>query len=142
MFRDLAARDMLKKLLADLSLVKLDGVAATLTKHVETGALRAVNNSTVGTSKLLHFFFPEKVPIWDSVLGKSFGLVHDYEWSREDRFIKYVQEVHAAVQLERMPWAAMNFADCPGFEASKVRKIEFTLYAFARRNRHALAARA
>lgn len=81
----------MKELIADLSSIAPDQTAAILKRHIGTGALRSVNNSTVGTSKLLHFFSPNKVPIWDSVLAKSFGLVHEYQWKREDRFL-YLSE--------------------------------------------------
>ena len=35
--------------------------------------LRSLNNSVVGTSKLLHFLMPDLFPIWDSRIAKLFG---------------------------------------------------------------------
>jgi len=40
------------------------------------GVLRSLNNSVVGTSKLLHFFRPDLFPIWDSRIAKLFGYVN------------------------------------------------------------------
>lgn len=37
------------------------------------GVFRSLNNSVVGTSKLLHFFRPDLFPIWDSRIAKLFG---------------------------------------------------------------------
>jgi hypothetical protein len=133
MMDTLSSRNELKELIVDLASTESNRIVTTMTQYIGTGALRSVNNSTVGTSKLLHFFLPRKVPIWDSVLAGSFGLVHHYQLAREQCFVEYVQAVHTAAQLEDMPWETMNFADGHGLKASRVRQIEFTLYAFARK---------
>jgi hypothetical protein len=82
---------------------------------------------------LLHFFLPEKIAIWDSVLGRSFGLVHQYQFHREDRFITYIAAVHEAADFMDTPWEKLDMAagdsNC---KVSNIRRIEFALYAFGR----------
>jgi hypothetical protein len=132
MLNELKLRDQLKYLINDLNRAAQDQVPSVLERHLETGALRAVNNSIVGTSKLLHFFFPHKVAIWDGVLGLSFGMKHRHQMHREDRFIAYVSAIHEAVETMETPWEALDMAAGGRAETvSKVRKIEFALYAFA-----------
>ncbi|MGJ4902320.1 hypothetical protein ACQR0V_12175 [Bradyrhizobium sp. HKCCYLS2058] len=134
MMDDLASRDALKALIAELKQVSSDSVPSILEKYRATGVLRAINNSIVGTSKLLHFFLPENIPIWDSVLGRSFGMIHRHQFHREDRFLIYVQAVHSAVRSAAISWKELDIvASQSSGPVSKVRKVEFALYAFARR---------
>jgi hypothetical protein len=133
MMNKLIAREELKKLIAELAWTGTNEVAAALQRNIPSGALRSVNNSIVGTSKLLHFFLPDKVAIWDSVLARSFGFVHHYQFAKEAVFVEYVRAVHAAAQSETMPWEKLDIAVGASVHVSRVRRIEFALYAFARR---------
>lgn len=67
MMDKLNARDELKALALELRQAAPMNVANILHKYRRSGALRSVNNSTVGTSKLLHFFLPDKISIWDGI---------------------------------------------------------------------------
>jgi len=81
----------------------------------------------------LHFFLPEKIAIWDSVLARSFGLVHHYQFGREDRFIVYNDAIHEATKLIDVPWDKLDLATGNGvWNVSNIRRIEFALYAFSR----------
>ncbi|WP_182872317.1 hypothetical protein [Bradyrhizobium diazoefficiens] len=135
MMDELSSRDELKALIAELIGTKPDLVVGVLDRYQGTGALRSVNNSIVGTSKLLHFFLPEKVAIWDSVLGRSFGLINRDQFHREDRFITYVRAVHEVLRSADYPWERLDIATgLPADDVSRIRRVEFTLYAYARRH--------
>jgi hypothetical protein len=60
MMDELRCLDKLKSLILDLGAASNDSIGSILGRYRDTGALRSVNNSVVGTSKLLHFFFPDK----------------------------------------------------------------------------------
>ncbi len=50
-----------------------------------------INNSLVGTSKLLHFINPEKYAIWDSRVCKFLsGTTHKYFIEKIDVFYNYI----------------------------------------------------
>jgi hypothetical protein len=132
MMDKLVARDELKRLIDELARAEANQVTAALERGILSGALRSVNNSIVGTSKLLHFFLPDKVAIWDSVLAGSFGFVHHYQFAKEALFVEYVRAVHAAAESETMPWQRLDIALGASGDVSRVRRIEFALYAFAR----------
>jgi hypothetical protein len=133
MMGELKSRDKLKGLIFDLSGTNKDHLGSILEGHRDNGALRSVNNSIVGTSKLLHFFLPDKIAIWDSVLGRSFGLVHHYQFSREDRFITYIDAVHEAIKLIDIPLEKLDIAVGDSIcEISNIRRVEFALHAFGR----------
>lgn len=52
---------------------------------------RLINNSLVGTSKLLHFINPEKYAIWDSRVCKFLsGCTYKYFIEKVDIFYKYI----------------------------------------------------
>jgi hypothetical protein len=126
------SRKELKGLIAELAQTEPDQIAGALERKIGSGAFRSVNNSIVGTSKLLHFFLPDKVAIWDSVLARSFGFVHHYQFSKEAVFIDYVRAIHVAARSMRTPWEKLDMARGKSDGASRVRRIEFALYAFAR----------
>jgi hypothetical protein len=50
-----------------------------------------INNSLVGTSKLLHFINPNKYAIWDSRVSKFLsGVTHKYFIEKTDVFFQYI----------------------------------------------------
>lgn len=135
MLGQVALRQELKSLMREIMQADRDCTPALLDAHQQTGVLKAVNNSIVGTSKLLHFFLPEKVPIWDSVLGNSFRLKHRHQFHREDRFVEYAQAVTEVAETQHIDWEKLNsVVATPKDTVSRVRAIEFALYAFARRH--------
>lgn len=69
-------------------LENLDAVA----KH-EDSILCLLNNSTVGTSKLLHFAHPHLFPIWDSVVASIFG-VSEYYLREAEVYASYTRAMH------------------------------------------------
>lgn len=57
-------------------------------------ALQALNNSVVGTSKLLHFVRPDLFPIWDSRIAKLFGF-RNASHNTPAAYMGYFELVHA-----------------------------------------------
>ena len=137
MMNELRSRDKLKSLISELSSANKDQLGSILERHRDNGALRSVNNSIVGSSKLLHFFLPDKIAIWDSVLGRSFGLVHQYQFHREDHFITYTGAIHEAVEFMDIPLEKLDMAAGDSIcQISNIRRVEFALYAFGRQRPH------
>lgn len=57
---------------------------------------KPINNSWIGTSKLLHFINPNHFPIWDSVVASCFN-VGKNTCNNKKRFIKYMKFIHDSV---------------------------------------------
>ena len=67
-----------------------------------------INNSIVGTSKFLHFSFPDKFPIWDSRVERATRFIkkdgkpelikdvkkNDYQTKKVDNYISYCKAVY------------------------------------------------
>jgi len=90
----------------------------------------AVNGSTVGTSKFLHFAAPEIFPIWDSNIALVFGMkskVND-----PATYLDYCDAVHRRLDDKTNPidWHAELRKPK---ELSAVRKLEFCLYAYGKK---------
>jgi hypothetical protein len=90
---------------------------------------RAVNGSTVGTSKFLHFVAPEIFPIWDSNIASVFGITSKI--NNPATYIDYCDAVHRWLDDTAKPitWPA-EFQGPK--KISDVRKIEFCLYAYGK----------
>jgi hypothetical protein len=95
------------------------------------GALvRVVNNSLVGTSKLLHFVRPDIFPIWDSNI---YAFVfeeepHDYRVKKIANFREFVRRVNAIRSDERFRdfYASVNLK--VGYEVSEPRAVELVMF--------------
>lgn len=64
-------------------------------KYVKSLQTPLVNNSWIGTSKILHFINPNHFPIWDSRIGGIFG-VTSYKMKHQNIYVRYVQKIHQA----------------------------------------------
>lgn len=53
-----------------------------------------LNNSWVGTSKLLHFAFPEYIPIWDSRVARSLGIYSYTSINNKESFLDYIDLIY------------------------------------------------
>jgi hypothetical protein len=76
------------QLVGELRKSELSKVPELLTK--QKGCLQVINGSVVGVSKFLHFCVPQKVPIWDSRIGKIFDCKWEYQVNNIDNFLSYV----------------------------------------------------
>lgn len=96
---------------------------------------RAINNSLVGVSKLLHFIAPEKYPIWDSrVYFSLFGKQYYSKNNTNRLYLKYMQNCKAIVENEEyndlhkkiIAHTHLNVQDME--RITKIRSIELLLY--------------
>jgi hypothetical protein len=88
---------------------------------------RAVNGSTVGTSKFLHFVAPEIFPIWDSNIALVFGITSKI--NDPATYLDYCDAVHRRLDAgEPIVWPAQLGEK----GISDVRKVEFCLYAYGK----------
>jgi hypothetical protein len=91
---------------------------------------RAVNGSTVGTSKFLHFVAPAIFPIWDSNIAFVFRLTSKI--NDPETYLDYCDAVHRRLDdIDRpVEWPAELREPK---EISDVRKLEFCLYAYGKK---------
>jgi hypothetical protein len=88
---------------------------------------QAVNNSTVGTSKFLHFVAPEIFPIWDSNIALVFGITSKI--NDPATYLDYCGAVHRCLDAGApIVWPA----ELREKGISDVRKVEFCLYAYGK----------
>lgn len=88
--------------------------------------LKAINNSIVGTSKFLHFFASETFPIWDGNIARAFdasGKIEDPE-----TYIRYCEILNNYEEPAAWPNEISEFDP----SVSKIRRLEFCLYAYGR----------
>jgi hypothetical protein len=69
-----------------------------LSDFFPTGALQTVNRSLVRTSKL-PLYYSKPCTIWDSIVGRTFGLRYHYQITQEQYFISYVCILHEVAYL-------------------------------------------
>lgn len=127
-----AQAERLGKLIGDLS-GSLDVVSLLNDNKAD---LQAINGSVVGVSKFLHFCVPDKIPIWDSRIGKIFGCKWDYQVNNIDNFLGYVRVIGEYEKGEQSnltnkpkPWD--KALEALGIEIqgiSTLRKIELCLF--------------
>lgn len=100
-----------------------------------------ISNSWVGTSKFLHFLNPAIFPIWDSHLSRAIdGSKYSSTINSRKNYIQYYELIHAIIAVQNK--TVENIARNSIFSnKSKVRIIEFCLFAYGRSKRkHALKA--
>ncbi|NJR20618.1 MAG: hypothetical protein HC777_03675 [Hyphomonadaceae bacterium] len=93
--------------------------------------LRAVNNSVVGTSKLLHFAVPSLFPIWDSRIANVFSIRTQNKINSCENYKQYFLLLNEYLS-EPNPWRCPSniektFDDFGG-SVSLLRKLEFCLF--------------
>ena len=90
-----------------------------------------MNNSNVGDSKLLHFMYPEKYPIWDSkiceiITGKS----HHQKVQNAPNYINYCEAVQKLINElpENLKNFKKEFEEIFEYKISNVRATELMLF--------------
>jgi len=88
-----------------------------------------INNSLVGTSKLLHFINPETYAIWDK---KVFNFIHNsfnYNKLQKSRnYISYLQNCNEVANNVRFANIHLRINQKIGYEVTKYRAIEWVMY--------------
>lgn len=90
------------------------------------------NNSIVGTSKLLHFIYPEKYPIWDSNVFKYFydGLALEYRVNKVKYYMEYLDFCNDLIAKNEKELVEIQkyFTNKFGVEVSKMRVLELIFF--------------
>ena len=90
-----------------------------------------MNNSNAGASKLLHFMYPEKYPIWDSkiceiILGKSYH----HKVQNTPNYISYCEAIQNLINElpENLKKFKKEFEKIFKYQISNVRAAELMLF--------------
>lgn len=95
---------------------------------------RLINNSLVGTSKLLHFINPDKYAIWDSRVCRFLSEnTHKYFIEKTDIFFEYLDicdnlTSHDDYQL----FVHQKYIDVIGHNATKMKSVEQIMFLSSR----------
>lgn len=89
-----------------------------------------LNNSLVGTTKLLHFIRPDEYPIWDSRVYRYLtGMEpYDYRISNIESYLVYKRWVEQIVLSPLFKQIHQSIVKVVGFEISAVRAAELVMY--------------
>ncbi|MDD3769374.1 MAG: hypothetical protein PHV10_02055 [Sulfuricurvum sp.] len=88
-----------------------------------------VNNSLVGTSKLLHFINPDKYAIWDSRVCKFLSNVtHKYFIEQIDIYFSYLDICKELTQKQDYDFIHQRYIQCVGHDATKMKSIEQLMF--------------
>jgi hypothetical protein len=90
-----------------------------------------LNNSWIGTSKLLHVLNPEFFPIWDIRVAKKFGFDHHYQIKNRKIYLEYFNFIHKKLEedLENIYKVRDFIKNKYGYVPTRVRSLELLLFA-------------
>jgi hypothetical protein len=96
---------------------------------------KTLNNSLVGTSKLMHFLNPDKYPIWDSrVFSALFETKSQpYKIENIDNFLLYLQWIRTFCKTEGFETLKTKFEAEAGYTVTKTRAAEATLFSLGKK---------
>lgn len=101
-----------------------------LSKDAIKSLVKLINNSLVGTSKLLHFVAPNKFAIWDS---KVYTFVyeerpHHHQLNQVDRYCKYLRKLKKLCRDPRFKSFHESVNRKVGYDVSPMRAIELVMF--------------
>ena len=116
----------LDKVLQLLNKVQTDEIL----KPKELEILRSsINNSLVGTSKLLHFINPEIYPIWDSKIFKYWsGNKTTYGIQKPENYLEFTKEIGKTVQHPDFHEIHKRIENLLKYSVSSVRALELLIF--------------
>ncbi len=99
--------------------------------------IHLINNSLVGTSKLLHFINPKKFSIWDSKVYSYFYQEEPYPYrvnniKKYEKFMKSIEEIK---KDRRFPAFHKSVNSKIGYDVSDIRAIEIIMYLTIKNNK-------
>jgi hypothetical protein len=105
------------------------------TPEMISSCAKALNNSLVGTTKLMHFLSPEDYPIWDSRVYRALysKTPHIYRVESVTAYINYVAWCKQFVQLPGFSKLQERFVAEAGYPVTSIRVAEAVLYALGER---------
>ena len=96
-------------------------------KVVENIDYPPTNNAWVGMSKTLHFLNPKMFPIWDSKVAKVLH-VSPTKMGKKEIYLDYMKFIFSQTNKEFVTVVCEEFRNKAGYDISKVRAVEFTLF--------------
>lgn len=111
--------------------------AGAPTEQVENSPLilKTFNNSVVGTSKVLHFMFPNTYPIWDSniAIALGFGVNNQNAFNNSGNYIQFMNTLNNYL-LQNPHFQAPQLINehFAGVEVTQLRKLEICLFLYGK----------
>lgn len=88
-----------------------------------------INNSWVGSSKVLHFINPEAFPIWDSKVAGHFNVNGSSVTKSAECYAQYIHFCKEMADIETaVSTVQAAFIENACYSVSKIRAIEFILF--------------
>lgn len=123
----------------DINKIDLSAAAQLLTKAKNAGTLEQkevkslaglINNSLVGTSKLLHFVAPFSFAIWDS---KVYSFLyeeqpHNYRVNNVQKYLDYLEKLSELQKDKRFTSFHVSINTKVGYEVSPLRALELVMF--------------
>jgi hypothetical protein len=116
------------------TLLKLKHAKATVPTKDDIEAIsKFLNNSNVGTSKLMHFIDSETYPIWDSKIQKAIsGMSYHYIMKETDNYLIYCKLIAQLITLPELvsPIEMIKsiIKELFKYDISSVRAVEYLLF--------------
>tara|TARA_R100000935_G_scaffold58100_1_gene93915 strand:+ start:83 stop:646 length:564 start_codon:yes stop_codon:yes gene_type:complete len=121
-----------------LKLTNLDEVLSILNKAKTNEILNSneleilrlsINNSLVGSSKLLHFINPKIYPIWDSKIFKYWsGNKTTYGIQKPENYLKFTEQISRIVKNKEFPEIQKRIEKLLKYKVSSVRALELLIF--------------
>lgn len=122
----------------NLNLTRLEKVLEILNKAKKDENLnpseleilkKAINNSMVGTSKLLHFINPHMYPIWDSKIFKYWsGKKTIYGIQNPGNYLEFTRQVHKTVKDPEFAQIHSKIENLLNYKISPIRALELLMF--------------
>lgn len=89
-----------------------------------------INGSIVGTSKLLHFIYPQKYPIWDSHVCRYLSSKNEIPFNPDaiKDYINYRELVLTLTESDQYTQVHQRIQNQFQYEISKIRSIELVFF--------------
>jgi hypothetical protein len=88
-----------------------------------------VNNSLVGTSKLLHFINPAVYPIWDSNIFRFYsGKKHTYGISSPQTYLSFLTDLHQISDNPEVTELYNLVMKVLGYSVTRIRALELIMF--------------
>ncbi len=124
-----------KKLIIDLAEA---GKNDTVSTQLLAACASVLNNSLVGTTKLLHFINPKTYPIWDSRVYRALFREKPYRYRVEQpkAYMGYLNWITKMEQCPDFHTMKTRFEQEAGYPVSNTRAGEATLYTLGHPSNH------
>ena len=119
------------KNIVDLAVAGREG---KITEDILGNCAKTLNNSLVGTTKLLHFLCPDTYPIWDSRVYRGLFGQKPYRCRVEqvDAYTKYLDWMETLEKCDGFDAMKARFEAEAGYQVSSKRAAEAVLYALGK----------